>query len=80
LLALDGLEPPLTVAPNGALNTSALGWRADLLTTLHYTASSLGVPQQYLFFIVVLGLIAIWAIVVMLATREIVKEWMEGLM
>jgi len=79
LLTLDGLEPPLVVNLDGTLNTSVLGWRADLLATLYYFEELLNIPLEYRFYGVIVGLILVWSLVVILASRSVAKEWIEAL-
>ena len=79
-LALDGTEPPLTVEPSGRLVTWAIGWRSDILTTWHYIWKTLGVPQSPLLFqLVILGLALTWIFVVLFASREVARDWLEAL-
>lgn len=79
LLCLDALEPPLTVSPSGVLNTTVTGWRMDILTAWHFILSSLGVPQNMMYASVIVSLCFTWAFVVFLATREVVREYLEEL-
>lgn len=79
LLALDALEPPLTVSPEGMLNTTVTGWRMDILTSWHYAWSRLGVSQSLMYPFVIFGLCLTWALVVFLATRSLVQEYLEEL-
>ena len=79
LLTLDGLEPPLVVNLDGTLNTSVLGWRADLLATIYYFEELLNIPMEYRFYGVIVGLILVWSLVVILASRSVAREWIEAL-